>query len=262
MHLNVLLHLMSSFISGRADEKYIFGTEGNISSPGFPYWNYDNYEHIIWYLHSPQGHRIFFQVYHIDLEHQENCLYDYLKLEDQPGEKIAQVCDNLSKQLYVSRNNTAIVTFISDHEDTFVGFLLHWYSIDINKCKNQVISGTSGIIESLNYPVGVPGNVSCRTRIQVPKDSRIWLNIEQFTIENVDGTCGDNLLLNLGINKTEKLCHGTNEHGRSFLSYSWSMLLDFNTVNEGFNKGFYAAYKAGKKYLFLYNYFFDLCLLV
>ncbi|KAJ6638368.1 Galactose-specific lectin nattectin, partial [Pseudolycoriella hygida] len=70
--------------------KTISGTEGRMTSPGYPNTYPLNIDYWI-KIYSPQNTRIIIQFQTIDLEQQDECLYDYISIEDAPPEQFESI---------------------------------------------------------------------------------------------------------------------------------------------------------------------------
>jgi len=67
------------------------GIGGKLTSPNFPV-NYQNNLDYTTYLSSPAGTLIVLQFIHLDIESQDECLYDYVQIIDRKTRNSSRVC--------------------------------------------------------------------------------------------------------------------------------------------------------------------------
>lgn len=165
------------------------GTEGTVQSPNYPGNYYNNLDFIITIV-SPERTRIVLQFENIDLEYQQECLYDYIELKSGGilSNKSKKICGNYETEMnrfdYVSEYNEVFVFFHSDYSITGNGFSLQWHSVDVSGCPKQTLTAKEGTIQSPNYPNGLLPNLDCTYSIIAPKGRRVWLEFQNFDFKN------------------------------------------------------------------------------
>ncbi|XP_037027805.1 uncharacterized protein LOC119068348 isoform X6 [Bradysia coprophila] len=106
--------------------KTISGTEGRMTSPGYPNTYPLNIDYWI-KIYGPQNTRIIIQFQTIDLEQQDECLYDYVSVEDAPPEQFetmpmamlqAAEADDVNYQMDEPANDTESDKWLLINNDT------------------------------------------------------------------------------------------------------------------------------------------------
>ncbi|XP_075225285.1 uncharacterized protein LOC142326585 [Lycorma delicatula] len=172
------------------------GTEGRLTSPGFPapyYHNLDYWVHLL----APESTRIVVHFTRLDLEPQNHCLYDYIVLQSTADQiestepPTTRLCGHydaseMERKNFVSESNEAIVRFHSDYSVSGGGFSLTWHSVDVSGCPLQTLTAKEGVITSPNYPYFLLSHLDCSTTILAPAGRRVWLEITNFEMDPPD----------------------------------------------------------------------------
>lgn len=171
------------------------GTAGNLTTPNFPSKYYNNL-HYYMRIIGPENTRITVVFRKIDIEHQSECLYDYIQLND--GDRICGTHEyDLDNFNFVSNNNKVVVRFYSDFSVTGSGFLLEWKAVEMIGCPKQTLTAKEGTLTSPNYPHFLLPHLECSVTIRAPAGKRIWLEFEDHDFKDVWGSNEANLQLSL-----------------------------------------------------------------
>jgi CUB domain len=172
------------------------GTSGIIQSPNYPN-AYGNGAACVWNIMAPAGTAISL-----------NITYFQTEANDRLFILLPQNCSNPTHYNYLSGNksalsyrinqNTVALYFYSDAKITQSGFSITWNSSSVGSSPSCLSSlgygnltktcgsdknGTSGIIETANYPYSYDNNASCSWNIAAPAGSFITLNITSLLLE-------------------------------------------------------------------------------
>lgn len=79
----------------QAVNKTFSGTGGKLPSPNFPS-NYQNNLDYGYHLIAPPGTQIVLRFSHLDVEDQEDCLYDYVEIVDKKTANATRYCGTYS----------------------------------------------------------------------------------------------------------------------------------------------------------------------
>ncbi|BFZ01256.1 hypothetical protein BsWGS_04295 [Bradybaena similaris] len=220
---------------GNIDDAY-----GNITSPSFPDV-YPANSKCVWTINAPTGHRIYLNFTHFDLEGEDqNCIYDYVAITDDPDETRRVVCGYILPVSYVSNKNTLTIEFISDGTVQNSGFSAIFVT-DIDECdydnggckqlcKNTIgsyqcecengfslnsdmhtckskrchhdIESNDGIFHSPNYPGPYLGREDCSWLIVTVPGHSIHLEFIMFNLETSNECSNDYLAIYDGTNIT------------------------------------------------------------
>ncbi|XP_013396739.1 cubilin [Lingula anatina] len=222
--------------------------QGNLTSPKFPEY-YDNDSNFIWNFITPSGFRILFTILVINLEYQQDCLYDFLGFQSKCDLTLKRYCGRGKRRIYFeSPCNETSVMFHSDYKGTGQGFWLTWDTIDMSSCElsPQIMTAPSGHVASLNYPVQYLNDLACVVEIQGESGQRIFLEFQDFTL---DGSSTDFVALDFhdGLEKltlSNLIYPGDMNDDIHFLSPSNKLTITFYSDGANTSKGFYATYKA------------------
>nr|XP_024215536.1 uncharacterized protein LOC106687239 isoform X2 [Halyomorpha halys] len=158
------------------------GTEGRLTSPGYPE-QYPIGTELWSRLEGPPGHRLVLNFLVMDLEHQPDCLYDWILLDDPP----TRLCghydkEQLQKLHVVTTSNSALLHFHSDYSVSGGGFALEWHAVDVTGCPLQTTTAKQGELVSPNYPYFLLSGLDCSTTILAPEGKRVWLEVEDWEL--------------------------------------------------------------------------------
>ncbi|XP_066978110.1 uncharacterized protein [Macrobrachium rosenbergii] len=163
----------------------VTGYGGNLTTPGYPS-QYPNNLHLTITLRGPASSRLVITFTKIDLEYQQDCLYDYVGLQSGPQDSMTRYCGRHLKDMerfdYVSKSNEAVVTFHSDWSVVGAGVMGRWRVVDISSCPHQELRQSQGIITSPNFPYFNLDSIHCTTTIKASVNERIWLQFQTFEV--------------------------------------------------------------------------------
>ncbi|XP_022244883.1 uncharacterized protein LOC111086422 isoform X2 [Limulus polyphemus] len=225
------------------------GTNGTIVSVNFPNHYVNNLHYTVIIKGGPLT-RIYLQFEHLDIEKQDQCMYDYISLQSDLDGPETRFCgqhqNDLNRFFFYSDNNTAYLTFHSDFSITSTGFQATWKAIDVSVCvKVQQISVThKTTYTSLNYPEGYLPNLHCVAKFRTP-ESAIILTFYDFDVglSQADGRCRKDYLkvtLESGrLRRSLNLCGNSSlvPPGYQVLSYDNSLTVELFTNKHG-GRGF------------------------
>jgi len=155
-------------------------TYGSITSPGYP-GNYPSDRDCVWIVVVPPGNTIRFSIGQLQMEHHDNCSYDFLEFRDgrQDSDQLLQrYCSSGYPQPVTTTGPYAYVRFHSDYSQTDRGFQISYSSI--STCGGTYTSD-NGILISPNYPNPYPHSAQCIWTITIPAGEVIT-----FTFTSVD----------------------------------------------------------------------------
>ena len=185
----------------------------------------------------------------LDVEYQEDCLYDYIILQNETEETPTKLCTARKGSMFFTKKNTLIITFRTDYRITAKGFFMHWTSVDMDDYNNKLVGGSNGSFDSPNYPFSYLPNLKCTTMIQVPKGMHVLLKIEDFILTEEE--CNDNLMIYLDqLQKNITLCGIQQQKEMYFLSTKNELVTEFTTDQTNNSVGFKASYEAGMYTIF------------
>lgn len=175
--------------------KTVNGTAGNITTPKYPSKYYNNLDFNIKII-GPKNSRIAIVFQKIDIEHQIECLYDYVQINDGP-----RICGSheydLDRFNFVSNNNEAVLKFHSDFSVTGSGFLLKWKAVELTGCPKQTLTAKEGTLLSPNYPDFLLPHLDCFITIHAPPGKRIWLEFQDYDLTDTSESHQTKLLISL-----------------------------------------------------------------
>uniref|UniRef100_A0A2K5QIG9 Ovochymase 1 n=1 Tax=Cebus imitator TaxID=2715852 RepID=A0A2K5QIG9_CEBIM len=123
----------------------------------------------------------------LDTEKQVGCDHDYVSLQSSNGVLISKyVYGNIVPSPLLTETNKAVVTFVSDTEDSGNGFELTFTAVQNSGagsgCESVVIL-VEVTIHSAKYPDLYSSNVRCHWFIYAPEKYIVKLVFENFTVE-------------------------------------------------------------------------------
>ncbi|KAL0612114.1 Ovochymase-1 [Plecturocebus cupreus] len=114
----------------------------------------------------PEDKIILLKFTSLDMEKQVGCDHDYVSLQSSNGVLISKVCGNILPSPLLTETSKAMVTFVSDTEDSGSGFELTFTAVQNSEagsgCECVVIL-VEGTIHSARYPDLYSSNVSLLT---------------------------------------------------------------------------------------------------
>ncbi|XP_067130878.1 uncharacterized protein [Centruroides vittatus] len=210
---------------------------GTLTSFNYPS-NYVNDLHYVVTIKGPEQSRIWFRFQHVDIEWQEQCLYDYVALQNSPNGPETRVCgqedDRLDRYDFFSDKNTLYVTFHSDYSLTSNGFVATWEVIDISSCDDRYINVSDfGILTSIGYPGPYLPDMDCLTTLITSTEDLLLLSFVSFDVGKSGNCTTDYLRINL--DNTENyfmtMCGNESNYpsGYAILSYDNVLRLNFHS---------------------------------
>ncbi|XP_067660430.1 cubilin-like [Haliotis asinina] len=162
-----------------------------LSSPGYPYYNYNNNIYCKWTISAPVGYKVKVEVQTMSLEYDSSCSRDYVLFRDGSssyGTRLGKYCDDVSGYI-VSSSNAMTITFRTDSSVTDRGFSLKYIAWTQACGKDDTISYETKYIESPNYPLSYPNDADCEWTISTSIDGYV-IHVEAvfFNLE-YDSTC-------------------------------------------------------------------------
>ncbi|XP_060081091.1 uncharacterized protein LOC132560445 [Ylistrum balloti] len=148
---------------------------------------YGNNLHKEYEIHATDGHRVFITVEYLEIEYQQECLYDYLSLTEIVSNS-AVLCGNTStihKSYFLSTKQQINILFHTDSSIGDKGFEISWKWIDsregiqIIPVNNESYSGSSS---SINYPLPYPDVVRYCKSLKLPSQFRIILTFKFINV--------------------------------------------------------------------------------
>ncbi|XP_054708551.1 uncharacterized protein LOC129218337 [Uloborus diversus] len=218
--------------------KTVSQMNGNLTSLNYPS-NYLNDLDYIVEIIGPPNSRIVLTFHHIDLEWQEDCLYDYILLQTDLKDSGVKLCgENPNGKEFVSSGNKAYLSFHSDFSITAPGYEASWEIVDLSVCLNRrllILEPTH--ISSLRYPRSYLSKLECQvTVIASSAKQRLLLTITDLDL----GHCSDAFLeINLDPideSKKVKLCGNDLLSGTQLMAYGNEAHLFFHS-GDGKNVG-------------------------
>lgn len=154
------------------------GTNGVISTPGFPSENYENNKHCMWNIRTDQSHSLMFQFIDFDLETSDNCTKDYIEILDPVFNKLLwKGCGSQmpNQTVFKSERNQLNVRLVTDNSTTAKGFKGNF----TNACGGRIVTQDSG---EFQYRINRDENECYWTIVAEDPSKKILLT---FTYSNI-----------------------------------------------------------------------------
>lgn len=171
-------------------------SEGNVSSPGYPFEYPDNSS--CWYLINVQpGHVVVMRFKVIALEFDESCAFDYVEIFDGASEdspSFGKFCGDSQKRILRSTSNSVLVHFKADDLLSNRGFLLQYEAnsggIKVSHDGGCVVASDAenGTVATPNYPNRYPASAHCLLDLEAPRENKVGLKFVDFSLEP-DANC-------------------------------------------------------------------------
>ncbi|XP_077871099.1 ovochymase-1 [Ictidomys tridecemlineatus] len=151
----------------------LFGESGEIQ---YPYSKEDNYSHnslCVWKIMVPEDKIILIKFTSLDIENRAGCDHDYISLQSSDEAIISKVCGDMLPSPLLMKTNQAIVTFVSDAENSGSGFELCFSAVQnsgtesLNKNGLTTLLKTNTIFTGKAIPYDICG---------IPPFSPQWLS--------------------------------------------------------------------------------------
>ncbi|XP_023224108.1 uncharacterized protein LOC111625244 [Centruroides sculpturatus] len=216
---------------------------GRLTSVNYPA-HYTSNMHYVIKIESNPASRIVINLDHLEVEWQEDCLYDYLEITERLAERGKRFCGSLidEKSNYVSEQPVVYLVFHSDYSVTGSGFVLRWESVIGDSCGELHKTSSYIVLPSASRRY-LPG-LDCFFNLS--SSSRILITLTHFHVGSQDGQdicSNDYLKISLDQSRTIILCGNSTSvpMGLTFLSYREVLDFHFHTNsgttlgNTGFN---------------------------
>lgn len=204
-----------------------------------------NYDHTF-VIRTNSSQLIFIKLLMVDIEFQEDCLYDYLKITGVLEKEI--YCGRLYQYetpvYLLSRSHLVTVLFHSDSSLSSAGFELTWSAINPEKCLQYSLAEST--ILNINYPFPFGNNVSCCEMFTAKEGHRVIFQINTFYFNQYCNNVNINVIYK--DQQVLKLCSSADILNifDPVVSESNSLEVCFNANYIGLNEGFTAEYSFGK----------------
>ncbi|XP_030644095.1 ovochymase-2 [Chanos chanos] len=182
--------------SGCGGPKDVSGTEGTLSTMGFPQ-SYSNSALCQWNIRVPPGKHVHLSFSNFSLETSQLCLNDKVTLQDSLG-SLGTHCSASSPGDLVSVSDSLSVSFSSNNRVVDTGFHAVWKAVDpahietVAGCGGQ-FSSQQGELTSPNWPNDYPSQAVCTWHVSVPSATQLHLTFTHFEVQAVNmlGECVD-----------------------------------------------------------------------
>ncbi|XP_064644652.1 cubilin-like [Lineus longissimus] len=184
---------------------------GTISSPGYP-GAYPPRIDCVWTISVSPGKKIMFHFATLDLEHHNNCTYDFLEIHDGLRETdplLRRFCSEADPPPLTTMSPYAWIKFHSDSSENGQGFHITYSAIEVKAGSEQcgeALTDSTGAITSPNYPGNYQASINCVWTITVPDGEKIVLTLTNMDLEAAtsNGDCTMDYL---------EIREGTDENG-------------------------------------------------
>ncbi|KAM3623175.1 uncharacterized protein V6R79_007971 [Siganus canaliculatus] len=178
--------------SGCGGAKDLTGTEGTVSSMGFP-GSYSNEASCQWNIQVPAGKLVHLSFHNFSLEESDLCLNDKVIVSDGLG-SLGTFCGHIPGPDLVSDGNSFHISFTSNARVVDSGFSATWRAVEPTEAPcGGAFSSNQGEIMSPNWPGDYQANTGCTWRINIPTATNIHLVFTHFELQavNLFGNCVD-----------------------------------------------------------------------
>ncbi|KAF8785461.1 Protocadherin Fat 1 like protein [Argiope bruennichi] len=214
--------------------KTVTQLQGNLTSVNYPSNYLDNLDYIVEII-GPPNSRVVLTFHHFDLEWQEDCLYDYVLLQNDLKDEGVRICgEYLGQREFMSTGNKAYMSFHSDFSITSSGYMASWEIVDLSACLNRrllILEPTA--INSLRYPRAYLPGLECRITVIASEITKRLL----ITIGDLDlRSCAEDYL-EVNLDPTDemkklKLCIDDLIPGTQLMAYGNEAQFLFHTAEE------------------------------
>ncbi|XP_053711283.1 tolloid-like protein 1 [Synchiropus splendidus] len=178
--------------SGCGGPKDVTGTEGTLSSMGYP-GSYSNKARCQWHIRVPVGKLVHFQFLNFSLEESQMCLNDKVQISDGTG-SLGTYCGTNPPKALVSDGETLSLSFTSNDRVVDSGFAAIWRAVDPSEAPcGGSFSSLNGDFTTPNWPKDYDAQSVCTWRINIPSATNIHIVFTHFELQavNVLGNCVD-----------------------------------------------------------------------
>ncbi|KAJ8276925.1 hypothetical protein GJAV_G00069430 [Gymnothorax javanicus] len=222
---------------------------GSINSPGYP-GNYPPNRDCYWTVNVNPGLLIQFAFGTLNLEHHDNCNYDYLEIRDgllANDPVIGKFCSTGSPAPVQTTGPSAWVHFHSDYSVSDRGFHITYTTSPSDPGCGGTYTETEGIIISPNWPNNYAHNRQCIYVIRLPPNEVISLNFTDLQLEFHSGCAFDYVEVRDGMAETSPLIGKYCGYTRPapITSSSNALWIRFKSDGSVSRAGFRATYEVG-----------------
>ncbi|XP_037517650.1 cubilin [Rhipicephalus sanguineus] len=223
---------------------------GVIESPNYPEPSPHN-ANCTWTIEAFTGHNISIAFSFFELEHDNNCTFDYVEVNETDSDghpkRLGRFCGQISlPSTVVSSKNIVTVQYVTDGSVSSRGFRLEYAW---RGCGGVLVKRT-GIIETPNYPHGYPKNTECLWVIKAPLGQRVQLSFEDMHLESSSGCHFDFVRVYAGPDftspKIAEICSASSRVSE-LISPGGTMTVHFRSDLSIQGKGFRATYRFDRR---------------
>uniref|UniRef100_A0A182NM22 Cubilin n=1 Tax=Anopheles dirus TaxID=7168 RepID=A0A182NM22_9DIPT len=224
-------------------------SHGIITSPGTP-GNYPPNRDCKWYVQAPQGRRIQFTFFTMNIEVHETCGYDFVQITDgvrEEGALLAKYCNTTHPPPLITPSNEATVYFHSDESGNDAGFQISYSVVEgVPGCGGTFTQREGAISSPLSQTDNLyPNNLNCEYLIKLPIGSRVEIKFSKFHLEQSESCKFDYVEIFDGSSTQDaslgKFCG--DRVPPAFVSTRNTLLLRFQTDWSAPHPGFQLTYK-------------------
>ncbi|XP_077483788.1 cubilin-like [Amblyomma americanum] len=223
---------------------------GVIESPNYPEPSPHN-ANCTWTIEAFMGHNISLAFSFFELEHDNNCKFDYVEINETESEgqtrRLGRYCGEASLPApVVSTKNVVTVHYVTDGSVASRGFRLEYAW---RGCGGILVK-SSGSIETPNYPHGYPKNTECLWVVKAPIGQRVQLSFEDIHLESSRGCPFDFVRVyggpDLTSPKIAEICSASSRVSE-LISHGNAMTVHFRSDVSLQGKGFRASYRFDRR---------------
>lgn len=210
--------------------------------------NYDNDQHRVYDVQVPLGKRIVLELFYYDIEYQNNCVYDYLKIEGVlNGKRFCGTSSN--KTTLISYSNRASIMFVTDSDVTRCGYYVTWYTV--NQFESVELDVKSKRVQSVNYPRAFPDKVDNCTIIHAADDQRMIVELTELNLPGSDCSKSRLVFFSTSTFYNRTFCGGSqfgdlDYFEKFYISEDSKIVVCFSSDSLEAHEGFVASIEYGK----------------
>ncbi|XP_065577276.1 cubilin-like isoform X4 [Artemia franciscana] len=158
---------------------------GVINSPSYP-GKYPPNRDCYWTVQVPPGKRIQFTFATLQMEHHDNCTFDFLEVRDGSHDYsplLGKFCSTGNPAPLITSGRTALVYFHSDMALSDHGFHITYASIPAIPGCGGLLTAPEGTVSSPNHPDSYDHNLVCEWIIRAPVGERLQLQFGEMQLE-------------------------------------------------------------------------------
>ncbi|XP_022107899.1 cubilin-like isoform X2 [Acanthaster planci] len=173
------------------------GTNGRVTSPGYPTFYHENYNCQI-RITAPAGSYLTLYFTELNIEYHPDCQYDSLTIyngSDSTEAQLYNLCGNFIPEPVFLPANAAYLNFVTDSSVNYAGFDLTYTSSTVSSGCGGPLSGRRGSFTSPAHPFEYANNLDCGWSIEVPSGgNQLTLEITALGVEGTEGVCNEDYL--------------------------------------------------------------------